>query len=79
VNLFLLWRAVSAAGVASDAYVLGRIAFKTAVGVVLLVVLVANLPVGPVLLGFCSVIFGLMGRACALLFTETRASTPELG
>ncbi len=79
VNLFLLWRAVSGAGVAPDGFVLARIGFKTVVGALILVVLIANFPVGPVLLGFCSVLFGLSGRACALLFTETRTSTPEPG
>lgn len=79
VNLFLLWRAVSGAGVQSDGYVLGRIAFKTGTGVLILVVLVANLPAAPVLLGFCSVIFGLSARAFALVFAGSRTSTLEPG
>jgi hypothetical protein len=78
-NLALLWRAVSSAGVGADAVVLARISFKTMAGAVIFLVLVANFPVGPALIGFCSVLLALSVRAFASLGVTARTSTPEPG
>lgn len=79
VNLFLMWRAIRAAGTAAPGFVLGRIFVKTLAGAVLLLVLLATLPAGPVIVGFCSVLLGLAARACVLLVSGAPSSTPEPG
>jgi Na+-driven multidrug efflux pump len=63
----------------TDAVVLARISFKTMAGAVIFLVLVANFPVGPALIGFCSVLLALSVRAFASLGVTARTSTPEPG
>lgn len=79
VNLFLMRRALARAGAAPAAFVLGRLLLKTIAGGAVLLVLLATLPAGPVMLGFCSVLFGLAARACVLLLTAKHPSTMEPG
>lgn len=78
LNLFLMWRAVQSASAGVGAVFLARLLFKTAAGALILLVLVAKLPVAPVLVGFCSVMLGLSMR----VFTPAGAahlSPPEQG
>lgn len=79
VNLFLLWRAVSGAGTSPDAFVRGRLVFKTLAGALLLLVLLKVLPAAPVLVGFCSVMLALAVRAFASLAAGPGTSPSEAG
>ncbi len=65
VNLGLLVRLVGGANPETGALFLARLVLKHIAGAVLLLLLVATLPAGPVVIGFCSALLALAVRALA--------------
>lgn len=79
VNLGLLVRLVSGANPETGALFLARLVLKHIAGAVLLLLLVATLPAGPVVIGFCSALLALAFRALARPVGSAPLSPPEPG
>jgi len=75
VNLWLLMRLVGRMAEGGAGFA-ARLVFKQVAGLVILGGLVAKLPAGPVLIGFCSVLLALTVRAFVGLVRGAPAPTP---